>query len=156
MTSDLDEIPNPKAVAWLKENFNPDALYAFEQRMHQYYLNVVNVDEPWAGTRACSMLNYQKIDAETLRHSQQACMTLENAGWHWSFLGGEEAINKKITSYAHEEYDNEETLSQVKTRMMNLEDVFNRGFRLEKVEMDDSYPEYILNNLDKYSHLIYE
>jgi len=154
MTSDLDEIPNPEAVTWLKENFNPDAFYAFEQRMFQYYLNVRNTSEPWAGTRACSLENYFKMDAETLRHSQHLCTTIEDAGWHWSFLGGVDTIKKKIQSYAHEEYDNEETLNKVAERMSNNEDIFNRGFVLETVPLDGSYPDYILSNQYKLSHLI--
>ena len=154
MTSDLDEVPDPKAVAWLRDHFNPDGMYALEQQMHQYYLNVHNLGEYWAGTRVCSMDRYRTMDAETMRHSQQLCMTLPNAGWHWSFLGGEEMIEKKIRSYAHEEYDNEETIQQIKTRMMYNEDVFNRGFELKTVELDDFYPQYILDNQDKLAHLI--
>ena len=58
LTSDLDEVPDPNAVAWLKDNFNEDEVYSFEQRMFQYFLNVVNLSEPWAGTRACSLNTY--------------------------------------------------------------------------------------------------
>ena len=92
------------------------------------------------------------MDAETMRHSQNLCMTLPDAGWHWSFLGGEKQIEKKIRSYAHEEYDNEETIQKIKERMVNNEDVFNRGFQLKTVELDDSYPQYILDNQDKLSN----
>ena len=154
MTSDLDEVPNPSAVEWLRDNFNPSAMYALEQTMHQYYLNVRNLSEPWSGTRICSMEKYRLMDAETMRHSQNLCMMLPDAGWHWSFLGGEKQIEKKITSYAHEEYDNEETIKQIAKRMLNNEDVFNRGFQLQTVELDNSYPKYILDNQEKLSHLI--
>ena len=154
MTSDLDEIPNPEAVEWVRDNFNPSAMYALEQRMHQYYLNVRNLSEPWSGTRICSMERYRLMDAETMRHSQHLCMTLPDAGWHWSFLGGEKQIEKKIRSYAHEEYDNEETIQQIAKRMLYNEDVFNRGFQLQTVPLDESYPKYILDNQDKLAHLI--
>jgi len=154
MTSDLDEIPDPEAVKWVRDNFNPSAMYALEQKMHQYYLNVRNMSEPWAGTRICSMEKYRLMDAETMRHSQSLCMTLPDAGWHWSFLGGEKQIEKKIKSYAHEEYDNDETIQQIAKRMVNNEDIFGRGFKLQKVELDDSYPKYVLENQEKLSHLI--
>jgi len=154
LTSDLDEIPDPNALAWLKENFNTDAIYAFEQKMYQYYLNVRNFSEEWAGSRACSTETYLKYDAEFLRQRKDLCLTILDAGWHWAFLGGEEAIEKKIRSYSHEEHDNEETISQIKTRMLNNEDVFNRGFNLQTLELDGSYPDYILANQDKLAHLI--
>ena len=154
LTSDLDEVPNPEALKWMKENFNPDAMYAFDQKMFQYYLNVRNLDEEWSGTRACSVEKYNHIDAEYLRQSKHLCLLLPDSGWHWSFLGGFEAIKQKIESYSHEEYNNEETLSQITTRLFNNEDVFDRGFRLETVELDSSFPKYILENQEKLAHLI--
>jgi len=145
LTSDLDEVPDPKAVAWLKDNFNEDEIYSFEQTMFQYYLNVVNTSEPWAGTRACSLENYKKIDAETLRQ-QYMTNVLPNAGWHWSFLGGKEMIENKIKSYAHQEYNNEFILNDLNRKMNENTDVFERGFELKTVTIDDSFPEYIVNN----------
>lgn len=154
VTSDLDEIPDPKAIAWLKDNFNPEILYSFEQKMFQYYLNVRNYSEEWNGTRACSVRMYKEWGSERLRNSQHLSMTFPDAGWHWSFLGGEKMIEEKIRSFAHTEYLNEDTLSNIKTRLMNNEDVFNRGHRLETVEIDETFPDYIRNNQDKLSHLI--
>jgi beta-1,4-mannosyl-glycoprotein beta-1,4-N-acetylglucosaminyltransferase len=154
LTSDLDEIPDPKALLWLRDNFNSDAIYAFEQKMYQYYLNVRNLSEEWSGSRACSTETYLKYDAEFLRQRKDLCLTILDAGWHWSFLGGEEQIEKKIASYSHEEYDNEEVIKQIAKRMLNNEDVFGRGFTLQTVPLDDSYPSYILENQDKLSHLI--
>ena len=33
-------------------------------------------------------------------------------------------------------------------------DIFDRGFKYSKVELDDSFPEYILKNLDKFKNWI--
>ena len=154
ITSDLDEVPDPKAIAWLKNNFNSDALYCFEQSMFQYYLNVRNHSEEWNGTRACSVQKYNEWGSERIRNSKHLGLTLPQAGWHWSFLGGEKMIEEKIRSFAHTEYLNEETLSNIKTRLMNNEDVFNRGHKLETIEIDESFPDYIRDNQDKLAHLI--
>jgi beta-1,4-mannosyl-glycoprotein beta-1,4-N-acetylglucosaminyltransferase len=153
LTSDLDEVPDPKALAWLKDNFDDSEIYSFEQTMFQFYLNVVNTSEPWAGTRACSLENYKKIDAETLR---QRYMTnvLPNAGWHWSFLGGKEMVERKIQSYAHQEYNNEFIIKDIHRKMNENKDVFERGFVLRTVTIDDSFPEYIVQNQDKLSKYI--
>jgi beta-1,4-mannosyl-glycoprotein beta-1,4-N-acetylglucosaminyltransferase len=154
LTSDLDEIPDPNAVKFLKENFNPEVIYSFEQQMHQYYLNVQNLSEPWNGTRACTIQKYREWGSERLRNSEHLTMKFPNAGWHWSFLGGEKMIEEKIRSFAHTEYLNEETLSNIKNRLLNNEDVFNRGHKLVVVELGDSYPEYVLQNKEKLAHLI--
>ena len=42
----------------------------------------------------------------------------------------------------------------IKEKILNNVDIFNRGFRLKKIEMDSSYPEYILKNKEKYSKWI--
>lgn len=154
LTSDLDEIPDPKALLWLKENFDPQQIYAFEQKMYQYYLNVRNLSEYWIGTKACSVNTYNRINAEILRSNPPVQTVLVDAGWHWTFLGGKDIIEHKIKSYSHEEHDNEETLSQIKIRMDNNEDIFNRGYKLEVVEIDETYPMYIQNNKDKLSSFI--
>ncbi len=153
LTSDLDEVPDPNAVAWLKDNFNEDEVYSFEQRMFQYFLNVVNLSEPWAGTRACSLNTYKNIDAETLRQSYMTNI-LPDAGWHWSFLGGKEMIEKKIKSYAHQEYNNDSVINDIHRRMNENKDIFEREFELKVTAIDSTFPEYIRNNQKKLSSLI--
>ena len=153
LTSDLDEVPDPKAVAWLKDNFDENEVYSFEQTMFQYYLNVVNTSEPWAGTRACSLSTYKQIDAEVLRQ-QYMTNVLPNAGWHWSFLGGKEMIEKKIKSYAHQEYNNDYVIDDIDKRMNENKDIFERGFNLKTVTIDDSFPEYIQKNQNLLSEFI--
>jgi beta-1,4-mannosyl-glycoprotein beta-1,4-N-acetylglucosaminyltransferase len=153
LTNDLDEVPDPKALEWLKNNFDEKEVYSFEQTMFQFFLNVVNTSEPWAGTRACSLETYKKIDAETLRQ-QHMTNILPNAGWHWSFLGGKEVIEKKIKSYAHQEYNNEFILNDIHRKMNENKDIFDRGFELKTVVIDESFPEYIIKNQEELSSLI--
>ena len=148
LTSDLDEVPDPNALEWLKENFEDDEIYSFEQTMFQFFLNVVNTSESWAGTRACSLKTYKKIDAETLRQ-QYMTNVLPNAGWHWSFLGGKQMIENKIKSYAHQEYNSEFILNDINRKINENKDIFERGFVLKTVVIDDNFPEYIRKNQEK-------
>ena len=54
-------------------------------------------------------------------------------------------ILNKIRSFSHGEfYDENMNENTIKKKILNNEDIFNRGFRLKKIEMDSSYPEYIL------------
>lgn len=153
LTSDLDEVPDPDALVWLKDNFYDDEIYSFEQTMFQFYLNVVNTSEPWAGTRACSLATYKTIDAETLRQKYLTNI-LPNAGWHWSFLGGKEVIENKIRSYAHQEYNSDFIINDISRKMNENKDIFERGFILKTVDIDDSFPKYIRDNQEKLKNLI--
>ena len=65
-------------------------------------------------------------------------------------------ISKKIKDFSHTEFNSEEytDLKLIKERIKNLQDPFDREYELTKVEIDDSYPQYLRDNLDKYSHLI--
>jgi len=159
ITSDLDEVPNPQAVLWLKDHFKLDTVYGLEQQLYQYYLNVENTTEHWIGTKICGVDLYNSIGAEDLRmdRHQSHQTTLQDAGWHWSYLGGEEAVQQKIKDYAHSEFNNEEVLSQIKTRLENNEDVLGRRqVILKTVPIDESYPDYILNNQEQLAHFIKE
>ena len=57
-------------------------------------------------------------------------------------------------TFPHTEYNIDEftNIEKIKKRIDNLEDLFDRGYKFEKVFLNDTYPEYILKN----SHLFKE
>ena len=79
-----------------------------------------------------------------------------NGGWHFSFLGEPEFISSKIKSYTHNELDKEEftNLKKISERIKNLKDPFDRNKKLVKIQLDSSFPDYILNNKEKYKNWI--
>jgi beta-1,4-mannosyl-glycoprotein beta-1,4-N-acetylglucosaminyltransferase len=77
-----------------------------------------------------------------------------NGGWHFSYMGGIDSIKTKLSSGDCQSFDNEKLLSQIEYNFNNLQDVIFNGDRLTKVKIDDTYPSYLLNNLDKYKHMI--
>jgi len=159
MISDIDEVPDPVKLQLLRDElWDPQYYYAFEQTMHQYYLNNVNTTEPWSGTRALSVENYNSIDLQSLRGDwgiiNHRPIIIPDAGWHWSFLGSEEVIRTKITSYAHSEFNNDGVLNSIEDSIKNNTDIFGRNNQLEVVPIDGRYPEYIRNNQNKLQYLI--
>ena len=159
MISDIDEVPDPKKLVLLRDQlWDPQYYYAFEQTMHQYYLNNVNTTEPWSGTRALSIEHYNEIDLQSLRGEwgiiNHRPLIIPDAGWHWSFLGGKESIRTKIISYAHSEFNNDNVLSNIEDSIKNNTDIFGRNNQLEVVPIDERYPDYIRNNQDNLQHLI--
>ena len=65
-------------------------------------------------------------------------------------------ISKKIEDMAHTEFnkDNFKNKKKIRENIDNLIDPFDRNLRLKKVKIDDSYPEYLLKNLDLYKDWI--
>jgi beta-1,4-mannosyl-glycoprotein beta-1,4-N-acetylglucosaminyltransferase len=81
---------------------------------------------------------------------------IENGGWHFSYLGGIEKIILKVKNMAHQEYNTEEN-TDPKTIMGKIENgtfyFRNYNAKLEAVSVDESFPLYVRDNLNKYKHL---
>ena len=81
-----------------------------------------------------------------------------NKKWWLAFYLSHEAENiaKKIKSSEHNEF-NKSTFTQIKKieyRMNNLIDPFDRSNKLKRVNIDESFPEYLIKNQDFYSEWI--
>ena len=174
MISDLDEIPNPEKIIKYKD---VPGIKCFRNNFYYYYLNYICVDDPvWKkGTR---MLKYKdcrnSLDTEKVRmnghlpdeYKQGTTPNkiryykkgpwVRNGGWHFSYLGGAEAIRKKILSISHTEFHKPEytDIKKIEERIAAGDDLFGRGMRFRAVAIDKSYPQYIRNNLIKYNKLI--
>jgi len=150
--SDLDEIPNPEIIKNISDLNLNENIYRLNQNMYCYYLNVFK--EPnWFGSR---ILNYKKLKGLSLnevRGDNSLSVELPNGGWHFSFMGGKEMVEKKITSYSARELASVRVVNSIEENMNKNVDPFFRS-NLTKVAIDDTYPEYLLNNIEKYKHMI--
>ena len=77
----------------------------------------------------------------------QGLQIIENGGWHFAYLLDSEGISKKIQSFAHGE-DNKEDNTDVNKIEKKMSKLLHptRGFELRKVEIDNSFPKYIIDN----------
>ncbi len=163
--SDEDEIPNPENIEKFKyENFK---FGIFMQNMYYYKINLLSVDEGngnWPGSRICkkkflkSFFKLRILKPKNLKlpfwriDKEKSIQLIEHGGWHFTYLMAPEDIAKKIESMAHTEF-NKEYFKEISYIQRNIElgkDPFNRNLRLEKVNIDDTYPEYIKKNLNKF------
>jgi len=149
MVSDADEIPRPTSV---QKALQLDGIVMFLQDFYYYGFNCLG-DEIWQGTR---MVPLAKLKTpQEVRFA--ANYALKNAGWHFSYLGGVEAIITKIDQFAHQEfnssyYKNPERIREV---IASGKDLFNRSNKWKFVEMGDSHPEYVMQNLEKFKQHIF-
>ena len=164
--SDIDEIPNPLRFYELIFCLNAGQnLVAFRQLMFYYYLNGF-LSNSWYGTRACkfSTLSRQyKSEPNKLRFKGPdlsggftPAKVIERGGWHFSYLGGVNRIIEKLESFSHGEYDNDKYKqgSTIKRKLESGDDLFDRGRKISYIPIDKRFPNYLLNNIDSFQHLI--
>ena len=173
MFSDPDEIPNPKKL----KNIKMEKKYGiFIQNMYTYKFNLFNqYESPWEGTRICKKKDLKSIDwlrQEILaknskypfwRIDKETDVTLiENGGWHFNYLLTPEQISKKLKSLAATQWDYGENLTKdeflniknIKEKIESRRDLFNRKHNYKKITIDNSFPEYILQNLNEFKEWI--
>lgn len=156
LTSDADEICNPLVLNEISDWFDPENIYICYQKAFYYKLNVLFYDK-WKGTRITTLKKLEESSIDILRQPEtvEKSYMIENGGWHWSYFGDVEHIRQKINALEHQEVNTEENNFKLEGRVGGLEDPFGRSHFNPIVEkMDESYPEYILNNLSKYQKFI--
>ena len=154
MISDLDEIPNPRILentSWV----NPDKFYICEQNAYWYKLNLL-YEKGWKGTRLYRFryLEGGKKGVHKVHSDYTSCEYIENGGWHFSWMTDEISFVEKLAAQPEIWFNTEERRMASKEIVEKRQDPFGRHLELRKVEVDETYPEFIRNNLPRYSWLI--
>ena len=181
IVSDVDEIPNPKIIIDIVSQ-DLNSIGVIKQPCFYYFLNSKST-EVFDKARIAKLKNIkspQQIRAYpgySKHNSNKFVRTIfkwfgsirkrtslffrfykvyENAGWHFTYMKEPGQISKKIKDFSHTEFnlDRYTDLKFIEERIKNLKDPFDREYEFTRVEIDNSYPQYITNNLDKYSKLI--
>ena len=165
MISDLDEIPNPSKI----KEFNSNCKYAcFVQKNFALKLNLLNKSEPdWFGTRICKKKDLKSpqwlrnIKARTPPFYKffkpKFDKFIYDGGWHFSSVKSAEDIFKKLNSYAEQQWNNNKfkNLKVIKRKIELKEDLFDRDHKFQVIKIDESFPEFVCKNRDKFKDFIY-
>jgi len=161
--SDVDEIPDLNKL----KVFDKNKYAVFSQKMFMYKLNLLNLNENnWHGSKICLKKNLKS--PQWLRNlkfkkypfwridKQKNLQIIDDGGWHFAYLQDVKNISKKIKSFAHGEFNKEDIVSEknIELKISQGEDVLGRGYKIKKIEIDSSYPKYIINNKDKLKNWI--
>ena len=169
MISDIDEIPNVSNLNSI-ENYK---FSVFEQKMFYYKINLQNMTEPlWYGSRICKKKYLKsitflrkKIKLENMKKAfwklqyEKSIEFIENGGWHFNNLYNPEIISKKLQNIKHVDKGLKNVHLDrdiIEKKIFNLEDVFHRNHKYEKIEIDETFPDYIRNNLSIFTDFILE
>jgi beta-1,4-mannosyl-glycoprotein beta-1,4-N-acetylglucosaminyltransferase len=151
MMSDVDEIPDPKIIA--QSRFDKEEIYTCKQNFFYYYLNnkLEEYVDGWFGTKICKgsvLKTYNPQQIRNINTNKFWC------GWHFSYLGDEHLIREKIEAFSHQEYNTEIVKGKISNNISTQQDLFGRNILMNRVSIDESYPDYIRYNIDKYNKFI--
>ena len=171
MISDLDEIPNPYEI----KQFNKEMRFAaFKQKNFNYKFNLLSKNNPdWIGTRICIYkylkspqwlreLKFKKrpfwrIDKMRLNN------IIQNGGWHFCNLKTPEELLYKYKNLCetndpinfNEKIDDKYlNVNEISNRLKSGLDIIGRNDKFNKIEIDNTFPRYLINNLKNYSNWI--
>ena len=160
--SDLDEIPNLSNL----KNIQNYKFTIFEQKMFYYKINLLNKTYPvWFGSKMCKKkylkspqwLRNQKVKKFSFwKFYKIRWNFIKNGGWHFSFLMTPQKIREKIKSFAHSEFNTSDytDLDKITNSIIKGIDIFDRDIHYQKIDFDDSFPNYIKKNKDKFKDWI--
>lgn len=148
IVSDCDEIPRPEVIANYKIK---DGFTSLIQHLYYDYIN--NYSSEWEWVKILPYGLAKTMTPCQIRYTE-AMNKIPNAGWHFTFMGGKEKIVEKMTSYAHQEYNNPEFLNRIEEALETGIDIFKRpGVTKTVVPIDNTYPKFILDNIMRFDYI---
>jgi beta-1,4-mannosyl-glycoprotein beta-1,4-N-acetylglucosaminyltransferase len=180
--SDLDEIPTPEQITANKTKTGVQTFRQMNFYYFLNCRSVDDSERWWYGTVMAHYKDFRKAqDFRTVSKAMNAdhgkilknkyhrlkralvnpilwkeITIIDKGGWHFGFLGGVKKIIEKLEAFSHDEYNkpefkNEETIIKA---INSGNDILGRGLYCEFIPIDESYPDYLLKSIDRYSHLI--
>ena len=159
ISSDIDEINSgnsiPEMVKMCKE-------HGFVKAIQTLYYYKINLKVPllWYSSFAATgkYLKENHNQLTLLRRKEDGAM-IPTDGKHFSYLGTPEDVFYKMKNFMHWEYQKFADLERIKEKMTKRRDVYERLFNgktvtFEKVDIDETYPESILENLSDWESFI--
>jgi beta-1,4-mannosyl-glycoprotein beta-1,4-N-acetylglucosaminyltransferase len=166
--SDADEIPRGEIIR--KSYKSTKEYYNFVQNFYYYKLNGF-IDCNWQGSimtakknikSPCWLVRNRRSKKKIFNDFRKNIKVIKNGGWHFSYLKTPDQIIKKINSFAHREYNVDllKNLTYIENCIKNSEDIFKslrpktHRVNIKKVNLDNTYPNYVLKNLDIFRNWI--
>jgi len=135
--SDVDEILLPEKI----RSIAPGTYHRFQQFVFYFYCDYVCISQPLMDKVVAMRGDFAlKNTFEELRNFGDICKGVKEimvpaSGWHFSYLGGVDAVIKKLSRFSHQEY-NVERYRNRDFLMKNIDrgyDIYDRDMRWGRV-----------------------
>jgi len=139
--ADVDEILRPQRIGPV----GPGEVHVFEQLMLYFYCDYLMVSEPfWRKALAVCGADALRHAPEDLRNDKALRLTMRevvvaDAGWHFSYLGGMDMIEKKLERFSHQNLNKPKYRDQRKNlaRLYAGKDIYHRAKQWGRVQLTD-------------------
>jgi len=164
--SDPDEIIRPEKL----KNFKLKKKYGiFLQDCFNYKFNLFNkYESPWEGTRVAKKKDLKSIDfmrqkvlTKNLKkffklNNEKSIEVINQGGWHFNNIMSPDKISVKLRTFAHSEFSSKRysSIKIIENKIKKKKDLFERGHVYQKIEMDNNFPKFLLENKKKYKKYI--
>lgn len=159
--SDLDEIPKPQAI---RKAVEIGGAVRLRQKLYYYYLNYRNCTSPFwtSGSVVLRWKDFRNEETFALLRNDIALTPSENrgptatkvrflsqikmlrdGGWHFSYMGGIEAIVRKLHSIADGRFATKCTPEYIQRCIDTGNDPFNRGEWYAAEKLDAGLPDIV-------------
>ena len=106
----------------------------------------------------------QKVRLKNLKYSflridkEKNIQVFKNAGWHFNNIMSPIQISNKLKTFAHTEFNKIEFSGPdiIKSKIEKRIDLFDRGHQYRMVNLDNSFPKYLIENYELYKNFILE
>lgn len=155
--SDTDEIIRPEIIPLVREAASCQA------DVYYFRLNYKATKQPW-GINICRYgIQPDPCGIKTAARFPEDRQRFEHGGWHFTyFYDTPKQVIDKIGAFMHHDLadadsrlrDTEYTRRGLTEGLDLFKDVLSRDIGLERVEIEQTLPRYLLDNLGKFSHWI--
>ena len=175
--TDIDEIWNPSILQDIRLSEMHFKAARLEMSFHYFYMNLCGVGSENKFWLHPVCIKYALLrdnlkqglasfrSGDAFRRSLKKFLLnkpvfnpslVSDGGWHFSYLGGAEAVIKKIESFSHQEFNNAEVKEHVRIeRCIDLGlDPFDRSNHIWQFCPIDAFPEKLANLMRKYPKFI--
>jgi beta-1,4-mannosyl-glycoprotein beta-1,4-N-acetylglucosaminyltransferase len=128
--ADVDEILRPECIRRVEGG----TYHRFEQLMMYFYCDYLCVSEPlWTRMKAVTGRFALDHTPQEIRTGKQLLNSLKEvnvplAGWHFSYLGGVDEINRKLERFSHQEFNKGKYKDPTRNmqRILDGKDIYGR------------------------------
>jgi len=159
LISDVDEII--MGMDFTEIQGDEKGMTTFYLKNYFYYMNLLRPGG-WPGP---VMMPYGTLESkydgslwEARRLRRKCNQRIKKGGWHFSNMGGAEAVVLKIQSSCHHNTVSYKKMAANRDFLYDLMEGARtiKGKKMSVVPIDDSYPIWFKENLEKFKHLLTE
>lgn len=156
LVSDLDEILSHQAIPRIADALNHNWIVACQLSFYVYFLNAKERNNGNVRPFAMRYRDMKNKSIDDLRkhyifhipHSpSQPPHVVYNTGWHFCSMGGLPRFIQKLDAWSHTPQNTPSITPEWKTQAFIDNSV---KYSCEIVEIDQSYPQFVLDNLDSF------